>query len=63
MVLLDGHPRSAAVVATNELQVLKLPGRQFLCLLERNAGVALTILTDIGARLRRVERRRVPGLS
>ena len=29
----------------------------------RNAGVALTILTDIGARLRRVERRRVPGLS
>ena len=29
----------------------------------RNAGVALTILTDIGARLRRVERRRVPDLS
>jgi hypothetical protein len=28
-----------------------------------NAGVALTILTDIGARLRRAERRRVPGLS
>jgi CRP-like cAMP-binding protein len=56
MALLDGGPRSATVVATDELHVMRLPQRAFLELLEENPEVARTILTELGARLRRVER-------
>lgn len=55
LALLDRKPRSATVLATNELHVMRLPGRAFLELVEQEAGVAHTILTELGARVRRAE--------
>ena len=55
MALLDGTCRSASVVATDELHVLKLSRRTFFQLLERDPGVAQTILSELGARVRRLE--------
>jgi CRP/FNR family cyclic AMP-dependent transcriptional regulator len=55
LALLDGGPRSASVVATEELHVMRLPRQPFLQLVEEDAGVALTILTELGGRVRRLE--------
>jgi CRP-like cAMP-binding protein len=54
--LLDGKPRSATVVATEELHVMRLPRRTFRWLIAKNGDVALTLLTELGERLRRLER-------
>jgi CRP-like cAMP-binding protein len=61
MAVLDGKPRSATVVATKELHVMLVPRRSFLQLVAENPGVALTILTELGARVRRLEA--APSLS
>lgn len=61
--LLSGEPRSATVVAAGELHVMRLPGRVFLELVEENPGVALTILKDLGNRIRRAERRPAPSFT
>jgi CRP-like cAMP-binding protein len=63
MALLDGGPRSATVVATDELHVMRIPRQSFLQLVEQNAAVALTILTEFGTRVRRLERQPQPSLS
>lgn len=63
LALLDGKPRSATVVAMNELHVMMLPRRLFLCLVEQHPAVARTILTELGARVRRLERQPVSSLS
>jgi CRP-like cAMP-binding protein len=55
LALLDSKPRSATVVAIDELHVMRLPRQPFLELVEREAGVARTILTELGARVRRLE--------
>lgn len=55
IALLDGEPRSATVVATDDLHVMRLPRQTFLRLLSQ-AGVALEITTELGARVRRLER-------
>jgi CRP/FNR family cyclic AMP-dependent transcriptional regulator len=55
MALLDGGPRSATVVATDILHVMRLPRETFLRLLSQ-AGVAQEITTELGARVRRLER-------
>ena len=55
IALLDGQPRSATVVATDELHVMKLPRRTFLQLLERHGDAALRIMTELGARVRHLE--------
>jgi CRP-like cAMP-binding protein len=55
IALLDGGPRSATVVATNDLHVMRLPRQLFLAVVEQNPDVALTLLTGLGTRLRRVE--------
>jgi CRP/FNR family cyclic AMP-dependent transcriptional regulator len=57
MALLDGEPRSATVVAASDLHVMRLPRQTFQRLLTE-AGVAEEITTELGARLRRVERER-----
>ena len=54
--LLDGEARSASVIATKELHVMKLPRQPFLELVEESGGVALTMLTELGSRVRRLER-------
>jgi CRP-like cAMP-binding protein len=55
IALLDGKPRSATVIASDELHVMRLPRQTFLDLVEHEAGVAHTILTELGARVRRTE--------
>jgi CRP-like cAMP-binding protein len=55
IALLDGKPRSATVIASGELHVMRLPRQSFLQLVEHEPGVAHTILTELGARVRRAE--------
>jgi CRP/FNR family cyclic AMP-dependent transcriptional regulator len=54
--LLDGGPRSAPVVAKSELHVLRLPRRAFDDVVERHPSVARTFLTELGSRVRELER-------
>lgn len=63
MALLDGGSRSATVVATDELHVMKLPRQPFLELVEEHGGVALKMMTELGSRVRRLERRPAPSVS
>jgi CRP-like cAMP-binding protein len=56
LALLDGEPRSATVVATDHLHVMRLPRRTFLELLEENPTIAQTMLVELGARVRGLER-------
>jgi CRP-like cAMP-binding protein len=63
MGLLDDEPRSATVVALEELHVMRLPRRSFLQLVERNPAVALTIMRELGGRVRRLERQPLAGVS
>jgi CRP-like cAMP-binding protein len=54
MGLLGGDTRSATVVATNELHVMRLPRTTFFELLGEDR-VALRIMSELGARVRRLE--------
>jgi CRP/FNR family cyclic AMP-dependent transcriptional regulator len=56
MALIDGGPRSATIVATTKLHAMKLARRPFMKLLEQEPKVALTLLTELAARVRRLER-------
>jgi CRP/FNR family cyclic AMP-dependent transcriptional regulator len=55
IALLDGEPRSATVVATDQLHVMRLPRRAFLELLEQDATIARTMLAELGSRVRGLE--------
>jgi CRP-like cAMP-binding protein len=55
MALLDGEPRSATIMATDILHVMRLPRETFIRLLSQ-AGVAQELTTELGARVRRLER-------
>jgi CRP-like cAMP-binding protein len=61
LALVDGAPRSATVVATDELHVMRLPRRPFLQLVERNGRIAVRIMAELGERVRRLERQ--PAMS
>jgi CRP-like cAMP-binding protein len=63
LALLDGGPRSATVLATTELHVMRLPRQTFLELVEENAGVAYTIMSELGSRVRQLERQPAVGVS
>ena len=54
IALLDREPRSASVVASNDLHVMRLPRNAFLELLEK-PGVAAKMLSELGARVRQLE--------
>jgi len=54
--LLDDAPRSASVVATTELQVMRLPRRTFDRVLDRHPSIARTLLAELGSRVRELER-------
>ena len=56
MALIDGEARSATIVATTELHAMKLARRSFMKLLEQEPRVALTLLAELAARIRRLER-------
>jgi len=53
--LLDGGPRSASVVAEVAVRCVKLDGRDFRNLLEREPSVVLRLLAALAARLRHQE--------
>jgi CRP/FNR family cyclic AMP-dependent transcriptional regulator len=54
LALLDGGTRSATVVATDDLHVLRMPRHAFFELLEEE-GVAAQLLAELGGRIRRAE--------
>jgi CRP-like cAMP-binding protein len=54
IALLDGEPRSASVVANDDLQVMRMPKHTFFELLEED-GVAAKLLAELGGRVRRLE--------
>jgi CRP/FNR family transcriptional regulator, cyclic AMP receptor protein len=53
--LLDGGPRSATVVATSELQVMRVPRQAFLELAEDEPALTANMLAQLGARVRELE--------
>jgi CRP-like cAMP-binding protein len=55
MGLLDNQPRSASVVAMTELHVMRLPRHAFDDVLERHPSIARRFLTELTARVRRLE--------
>jgi CRP-like cAMP-binding protein len=56
MGLIDGEPRSASIAAVDELQVMKLPRRPFLRLLEQEPGIAVAMLGELARRVRNLEK-------
>jgi len=55
MAVLDGGPRSATVVATSELQVMRVPREAFLELAEDEPALTANMLAQLGARVRELE--------
>jgi CRP-like cAMP-binding protein len=55
--VLDCVPRSATVVATSELHVMKLPCRAFLRIAEQEPSISLAMASTLGSQLRRLEAR------
>jgi CRP/FNR family transcriptional regulator, cyclic AMP receptor protein len=56
MALIDGEPRSATITAASELQTMRLPRRPFLRLLEQEPRVAIPMMANLAARVRRLEK-------
>lgn len=61
--LLNGTGASASVVATDELEVMRLPGREFVRLVQASPLVASAMLRDLGGRARRREHRPLFGAA
>jgi CRP-like cAMP-binding protein len=60
--LLDGTPRSATVIATTELHLMKLPRQTFLGLTQ-DPKIALKMLRTLGSQIRRLEAQPAQGFS
>jgi len=56
MSLIDGEPRSATITAATELQAMILPRRSFVKVLQQEPRIALTLMAELAARVRRLER-------
>jgi CRP-like cAMP-binding protein len=56
MALLDGGPRSATIIATTAVRVMKLPRRVFLKAMEQDPQIGLAIMQTLAERVRRLER-------
>ena len=57
MGLIDGEPRSATIAAAGELETMKLARRPFLKLLEQEPQIAISMMAELAARIRSLERR------
>ena len=55
LALMDGAPRSATVVATEELHVMQVPRESLLQLAQRHPAVALTMLRSLSSQFRSLE--------
>jgi CRP-like cAMP-binding protein len=53
--VLNGAPRSATVVAMDELHVMKVPRASFLELAQHDPAIALEMLSTLGSQIRRLE--------
>jgi CRP-like cAMP-binding protein len=58
LALIDGRPRSATVVATSDVHVMKLPSHPVLELARRHPAITLAMLQNLTTQLRRLETRR-----
>ena len=58
LALIDGRRRSATVLATSDVHLIKLPCRTVLKLARRNPALTLTMLRHLTARLRQLEAER-----
>jgi CRP-like cAMP-binding protein len=56
MALIDGEPRSATVTAATHLQAMRLPRASFLKLVRQEPALALALMTELAARVRRLEK-------
>src|SRR5262245_17443189 len=56
MALIDGLPRSATITATGDLPALKLPRQAFLKVVRQEPGIAIAMMAEMAARIRRLER-------
>lgn len=59
MAVLEDQPRSASAVAASDTRVYFLPRQEFLALVNRSPGLAMTLLREISRRLRDFSRRHV----
>jgi CRP/FNR family cyclic AMP-dependent transcriptional regulator len=55
LALLENAPRSATVVAAEELHVIRLPRHSFVQLAQDHSRVSLTMLRNLSAQFRRLE--------
>jgi CRP/FNR family transcriptional regulator, cyclic AMP receptor protein len=55
LALIDGAPRSATVVATSDLHVIRLPAHSARRLVEQHPAITLTMLRNLSTQLRRQE--------
>jgi CRP/FNR family transcriptional regulator, cyclic AMP receptor protein len=55
MSVLDGQPRSAAVVATSDLRTLGLSSWNMRALLREEPEIAMSVITELVRRLRRMD--------
>jgi CRP/FNR family cyclic AMP-dependent transcriptional regulator len=55
MALLDGEPRSATIVALEDVKTLTLSRPDFLALLRRNPGVVEAVLAGLARTIRRLD--------
>lgn len=55
MSVLDGHPRSATVIANGALTTLAIPAWNFESLMEKYPSIMRALLTELTARIRRTE--------
>ncbi len=57
IALLDGGPRSATVIALDELVTIEIPRQAFLALLARDPGFVRELATSLAMRVRALERK------
>jgi CRP-like cAMP-binding protein len=55
IALVDGGPRSATVIALDELRTIEIPKAAFLAFLEREPGLARKIMAALAKRVRALE--------
>jgi CRP/FNR family transcriptional regulator, cyclic AMP receptor protein len=60
IALIDGGPRSATVIALDELRTIEIQKAAFLTFLEREPGVARRIMASLAKRVRALERAPAP---
>jgi CRP-like cAMP-binding protein len=63
MAVIDGGPRSAAVVAESDMVLMMLGRRDFLRVLQEQPSVALAVLTELAGRVRRLEADQAGGAT